>query len=330
MNVILKSIAENPVALFIKLLPVKIGEAWSFAKGNARAANSRKPEKSLTDILMLTHALEKSYTLPERRERFGMKKATELASRLRSYISKYGYSDSLDVPISMLRFYISKQEPYEKENVEFKKIEDALSDIISRCGLSIDYFDKAGVHLLKGEDMVEAGKGDFKELASRRYSIRDFNGESIPDELIEEAIKIASKSPSACNRQGYGVHVFRGEDKDRIMEMQGGSAHFRTKASALIMITFRESCYYTRESSLGYVDGALFGMSLLYAFSYLGVASIPLTMALKRSLVKKIKKIFGIPVQETPVMMIAVGGYEKQFYVAKSYRNPVGRFVNWH
>ncbi len=54
-------IAENALAVFLKMLPDNIKTAWQFAKNNARCNNSKSESKSLTDILMLTHALEKGF-----------------------------------------------------------------------------------------------------------------------------------------------------------------------------------------------------------------------------------------------------------------------------
>ena len=54
-----KSITENPLAIFIKMIPTMVDEFWRFAKGNARCGNSGNRDKMLTEILMLTHALEK-------------------------------------------------------------------------------------------------------------------------------------------------------------------------------------------------------------------------------------------------------------------------------
>lgn len=71
-------------------------------------------------------------------------------------------------------------------------------------------------------------------------------------------------------------------------------------------------------------------MNLIYALTYLGIASIPLTLGIKLSILKQIKKDFNIPNNETPVLLIAFGNYPNKFKVAKSYRNPVESFTTFH
>ncbi len=54
-------IAENALAVFLKMLPDNIKTAWQFAKNNARCNNSKSESKSLTDILMLIGQDRKIY-----------------------------------------------------------------------------------------------------------------------------------------------------------------------------------------------------------------------------------------------------------------------------
>lgn len=69
-------------------------------------------------------------------------------------------------------------------------------------------------------------KGNFETLAGNRFAIRSFSDTPVPDDILHKALDIARKSPSACNRQSYRVHVFRGDLKNRLLKMQGGANKF--------------------------------------------------------------------------------------------------------
>ena len=70
---------------------------------------------------------------------------------------------------------------------------------------------KGGVFTLTKEEVFEHLNTNFKDFLSSRHSIR-FYKNCVPDrKKIDEALSIAQKTPSACNRQGWKTHVFLGE-----------------------------------------------------------------------------------------------------------------------
>jgi nitroreductase len=50
--------------------------------------------------------------------------------------------------------------------------------------------------------MLERARS-FRELASRRRSVRDFSGEPVPREVIEQCLLAAGSAPSGANRQPW-------------------------------------------------------------------------------------------------------------------------------
>lgn len=322
-------IAENALAVFLKMLPDNIKTAWQFAKNNARCNNSKSESKSLTDILMLTHALEKAFSLPNPRKSFGLQKAISLLDKTERYIAKFGWNDSMTVPVSVLKEYISYHERSSAKSPEITTLERHLDKIVSSA-MHSDTFNSGGAISVSGKDLTEHGHGNFEELASNRYSIRNFSSAAVSDEIVYKALDIAKKSPSACNRQAYRVHVFKGALKNALLKMQGGANSFYATADKVLMICADANRYYTREPRLGYVDASLFTMSLIYAFTYLGVGSIPLTLGIDQHTLDKMKRDFDIPANEIPVVLVAVGNYQEKFEVAMSHRNPVESFSKFH
>lgn len=325
-----KMIQENWLLSFIRQLPNMFSEYASFVKSHARSNQSKISQKKLTDILMLTHALEKGFSLPNMRKSFGFDKALSLAYLIKDFITKYDYSYDLNVPICILKYYLNYHDNNSIEDNRLKEIHSLYSQISIMAGNRVDTNQTAGAIEKSKEEMITIAHADFETLAENRFSVRTFDSTPVPYDIITKALKIASKSPSACNRQSYRVHIFEGNNKNCIMSLQGGGKSFMDNVDKVILINADLNKYYSREIHLGYVDASLFAMSLIYALTYLGIGTIPLTLGIGRDKLSKLKRDFNIPSNEMPVILIAIGNYADSFKVAISHRNPVEYFTTYH
>ena len=307
-----------------------VSEYWTFAKSNARSGKTHNANKTLTSILMLTHALEKAFSLPSKRKSFGEKKASELLREISDYISSFGYDRHLEVPIALLLKYIDYHKLNGSISAKQQALESDLDKLLSHLGFDKVTFNKAGAITKSKEQMETLMHSDFPTLAMGRYSVRDFGEGSIPADALTTALTIASKSPSACNRQAYRVHIFKGKQKKNILDFQGGASSFSDAADVAILVTADLNRYYSREVHLGYVDASLYAMSLIYALTSQGIASIPLTMGIASRKLRQLKKDFGIPTNEMPVILLPAGNYKDSFSVSMSYRNSIEDFVSFH
>jgi len=325
-----QKIAENRVAIFMKMLPDQLKNIWRFAKNNARCGNGSSKNKFLTDILMLTHALEKAFSLPNPRKSFGLKKANSLLDKISRYTSEFQWDDNLVVPISVLKQYIEYHRHNNSISPEMTAFGNRFYEFMSSLHMAYDSFQSAGTYDVTKDYLIKAGKGNFETLATNRFAVRNFSGKPVSQEVLHKALDIARKSPSACNRQSYRVHIFRDEQKNRLLKMQGGANSFYETADSVLLISADANRYYIRESQLGYVDASLFAMTLMYALTYLGIGSIPLTLGIRQSTLERMKNDFDIPMNEMPVLLIAIGNYTDTFKVAMSHRNEVESFTTVH
>lgn len=325
-----QKVSENSFAIFLKMLHEQLKDIWHFANNNARSGNSKSPGKSLTDILMLSHALEKAFSLPNPRKSFGFTKASALLDKIIIYVSVFGWDKCLDVPVSVLRQYVLYHHKNNSMSSEMRSFEKRIDNFINSVSLRQNDFQYAGTYDVTKEDLIKYGAGNFESLSANRYAVRSFSGEPVSREILNKAFDIAKKSPSACNRQSYRVHVFNGEEKNRLLKMQGGANSFYETADSVLLVSADANRYYTKEYHLGYVDASLFSMTLIYALTYLGIGSIPLTLGIKQSILENMKKDFSIPKNEIPVLLIAIGNYPEKFKVAMSHRNTVDFFTTYH
>lgn len=323
-------LSECHILLFIKMFRYMVYEYWNFTFHTVRCNMSHEPEKLFTEILMTTHALEKAFSLYDKRRGFGVKKAVILIGNIQKYIRKYGYSEKLNVPIELVYSYLVYQRNDGYENPLLDKVETELNAIIAAYEIKKDVYQMAGYRKVNKTEMLDLTNIDFRRLAMNRHSFRHFSKEPVSEEAIKDALEIAKFSPSACNRQAYRVHVFSGEDKDFILKLQGGANSFYKEADKAILITGDMHRYFTTEMHLAYVDGSLFAMSFIYALTSLGVASIPLTMGRKLKTLKSIMENMKIPDNELPVILIAVGNYPTEASLSLSHRNDAKTFTIFH
>jgi nitroreductase len=178
---------------------------------------------------------------------------------------------------------------------------------------------------------LDATKASFDVFSQSRCSIRDFDPQSLInlDEIIA-AIDIARKAPSACNRQSAFAHIYEGAKAHELFDFQGGANGFGHDMQYAILITADMRRYFINERHQMFVDGGLFAMDLLFALHYKGLATIPLTTAYKTNQTRKLKKTFGIPSNEVPVMIIGVGAYKETYKVAVSHRKPLEAYYQVH
>lgn len=323
-------LSEMHLLLFAKMMPYMLHEYWMFSKHVARCNMSKNSNKLLTDILMTTHAIEKGFSLDNKRKGFGVKKIVDLTRNVEKYIWKYGYTDKLDTPVALVNSYLVFQENDGFKDKALDKVAASLKEIIRQNDISTGILNNAGALVKTKEQMLEDTHVDFAKLANNRYSFRHFSNEEVPEDMLRKALDIAKKSPSACNRQAYRVHVFSGKDKDAILKLQGGANSFYTEANKAVLITADMNRYYTKEMHLPYVDGSLFAMTFIYALTSLGIASIPLTMGQKLEVFKKMSAEMDIPANEVPVLLIAIGQYPDKAEVSLSHRNEVDTFTTFH
>ena len=58
----------------------------------------------------------------------------------------------------------------------------------------------------------------FLDVVSRRRSMRDFNSDPVPREIIESVFGAAQRAPSNCNTQPWFVHVVTGETLEQLRQ----------------------------------------------------------------------------------------------------------------
>lgn len=92
---------------------------------------------------------------------------------------------------------------------------------------------------------------NFREIAEKRQSCRNFDGErSVEKEKIDAILEVARLSPSACNGQPYFITVCRGENARKVAKATTSMGMNAFTAKAPIMIVISEMPY-VKSAALG-------------------------------------------------------------------------------
>lgn len=180
----------------------------------------------------------------------------------------------------------------------------------------------AAAHRKTREAVQQAAKGDFRQMALSRHSIRDFTDREVENGLIETAAELALRSPSACNRQSVRVVCLsKGLQMDAALELQNGNKGFREKISKLLIVGFDTRGYLAEhERNLGYVDAGLFLMSLVHALHYQGLGTCCLNWAVNAHTDRALHERVGLPDHLNVACLLAVGHLPEVVQLAASHR----------
>lgn len=274
-------------------------------------------------MMMIAHSLEKGLSNDNFEPGHGFWKLEQLARIVELYEDRQynkkdpGYINSLSIIKEHLKLYSDSK--YAKE----------VDNLLGRSKQSSDFLSAleegfAGTKQVRLSEKNDNDKKNFATLAEGRSSVRSFSKDPISREDVAEAIRIAQKSPSACNRQSTRIYeINRPELIKEVMIIQEGFSYQTPPQSILLIVSDDNNFSGVGERNQGYVDGGMFAMSLMYALEYKKLAACPLHASFTYDKEQLFRKMLNIADSEKLIVFIAVGNFRKDWTVAKSYRYPV-------
>jgi nitroreductase len=316
-----KLLSKMAEALGVKALISVLYDAVRFKRGKNSASKimDMNREAGAMHLLRLMHSLEKGLALPNPRMAFGTEKAERLLADVGYYANKYGRDDIHDMALSVLREYLE----FSGDNIP-SNLKGLIEGAIEDCS---DV--QAGTKWVERADIWNQSRIDFEAFAFSRSSIRQFTGEPVPESDIVDAIRIALKSPSVCNRScGRAYYSTDPDVLARLLKRQNGNRGFGHLAGAVIVVAADLRAFYKwGERYQGWIDGGLFAMSINYALHAKGYGVCMLNWSAEAIQDFKFRKEFGIPNEHLIVMLMAVGHMPEKLKVAVSPRRDVSRFA---
>ncbi len=271
-------------------------------------------------MIFYTHQLEKGFTF----DHYG-----------------YGRGKVALRHLSKLFAVLKRTDPQWRENEVYREAVNALSEYRARhidAGKDIAFL-KNMMPADVWQEIVAAPRGHgflsvtvsdktrnkeigFAELAEQRHSIRSFReGDSISHAEIEKAVHIALRTPSVCNRQPARIRLYTNPEMvSRILKIQGGFGGYTCPPGLLLITADLRSFMSENERNEAYIDGGLFGMSMLYALEYESIAACPLNAMFSRKAEAETRRLLNIPDYEVFIMYIAVGHFAGKTVTCESHR----------
>ena len=296
-------------------------------KYNASIHTDNDIEKMQYTLLRENHTIEKGLSLKNPRKGFGQQKVLKLLKRLNKYFDVYGKTDKefLVYPLGTIKHYIH----YTKSTgVEIPIIEREYKILMEKSGF-VDVKEQGGTMQIIKDEILKYCNKDFDSLLKSRHSIRYFSKEAVAKDMIEKALILAQRTPSACNRQGWHTHVFQGEESINLIKWQGGSRGFEDEIRTSILVTANLKAFLYYEIHQAYIDGGLYAMNLINALHSLGLGTIPLSCGFTHEKLKGLAN-FDIPQNEIPIVIIGVGNLLENFNVAISKRKDISLTNRFH
>ena len=166
------------------------------------------------------------------------------------------------------------------------------------------------------------GKMVLREFFLRRPSVRQYSPDPIQPELLDQAVLMAQRTPSVCNRQSPKVYVYLDPEKrSKVIRVQKGNAGFGDQATGVLVVTADTRAYFSvGERYQAWIDGGMFAMSLVYSLHSLGIGSCCLNWSVEKHEDRELRRVTGIPESECVIMLISIGHLPEKFVVAQSHR----------
>lgn len=280
---------------------------------DGKCKNEKQYEASITRQY---HTIEKGLSYLEYRPGFGQRNVEALISSLEQYSKKYSTEKFFyRTALCVLKKYVEK-------NREYGVVDSALNERIKALpGTPNEFGGIIQFHPFTCEDTT---KLDFQALVKNRHSIRHFSSQPVELDAVIRAVNLAQYTPSACNRQGWKTYIV--DDKKvqtTLLENQNGNRGFGQEFDKLVVVTGDLRCFNRdREVFQVFIDGGMYAMRLLDSLFYEGIASVPLSAALRREQEDQVRKILNLDPAEMLIMFIGIGNYPEICQTTRSERKP--------
>jgi len=146
-------------------------------------------------------------------------------------------------------------------------------------------------------------------LCVQRRSVRWYADRPVPRGIVEDAVRVASLSPSACNRQPFRFVIFNDAIKAaEVAEVAMGTRGFSHQFPCVAVLVGDLSAYSeARDRHVIYVDGGLAAMSFLLGLEVQGVSSCCINWPDVEERERRMGQLLGLGQTERPVMLISFG-----------------------
>lgn len=274
-------------------------------------------------IKLLAHSIEKGMVIKNSKKGFGKVKAERLLSKMEDYIlvegealrSSFAFTEGTRV----LEKYIAFSE---KNDVDINDIKKAY------LKLSIHETAKTQNNctwesVLDEISFEQKLWDDYTRLIRTRHSIRQFST-SVPENILDEVIKITAYSPSACNRQPCKIYYTMDSTKiDIIRHSVMGNKGFEDDIPNYAVITCNRLDFSSNELFQDYVNGGIFLSFFIMSLHAKGIGTCIFQSTLFNKNETKIREITNMNKSDTIIAIVGFGYPDRNSKYLELSRKPL-------
>lgn len=255
-------------------------------------------------IMLNMHSLEKGMSFSNQKDFFGESKSILLANLLKQYMDKYERNPICVTALNVLAEYLKNPHSTPKE-----KIRTSINNLLKQ---NEDVIGTGVAGIKSVEEPPAFNKEMIEAFYASRSSVREYSDIPISDNEIEEAYRIASYTPTACNRQAGRIHTYK--DKviiEKLISNQLGGQNWCENANTLFVITANISYFGNRYERLQpLIDGGFFAMNFVMGLHLNHIATCFKMFIRDPKIEKNFKEIANIPENEIPIVLVLAGHYK--------------------
>jgi len=267
-------------------------------------------------ITMSYHGIEKGLALREPRTGFGAQAIELLLRRLDRYLEHAGPGPVVWAALNALDEYWAFN--VDRGHMD-QPLRGRLDELHERADRQANH-GRGGTKRVTRQEIHEVARMDLSAFFASRSSVRTFSSEPVDPALVRDAVRMAQKTPSVCNRQSTRVWMLTSPAlREEALGVQGGARGFSEQVDKVLVVTSDLTHFQAAgERNQAWVDGGMFAMSLVYALHSLGLGTCCLNWSKKLEVDHELRRHVPIPEQEVVIMLIAVGHLPEEFGVPQS------------
>ena len=269
-----------------------------------------------TEILLLSHSLEKGMGIHRVKRGYGLERANRLVdllylSRAKGDNNKFFYKEGCSVVLAYLEYQKSQQVNVSILEERFSKLHYDSSDLMS------------GYRMILKEELEEGMQTNWERLIDSKHSLRMYSSDSITKSEFEQAVHNAIKSPSACNRQPWKVYCsFEKGKNQEISKYVPGNKAFESDIPYYCIVTADRKLFGSEEIFQWYVNGGIFLAYLTLSLHALGIGSCIFQWPLHYKEDKRMREAAAIGDSEIIIAVVGFGKYPEQTKCLGAQRKP--------
>lgn len=277
-------------------------------------------------LIKYYHAIEKGLALAQPRPGFGQQQIERAINDASCYVRRHGSDLTIARLINVLEEYVGFNEHH---GVDLSWLLPRLQTLRGQSAGG-PHSSEGGTRPLARSAVRSATSIDFARFVEHRCSVRQFTPEPVTVASIEQAVQLAGRTPSVCNRESGHVFVASSpEVKARLLALQNGNRGFGEQADKVLIITSRMETFLTvGERYQCWIDGGMFAMSLIYALHAQAIGTCCLNWSVEPATDLALKRAAGIPAGHAVIMLLAVGHLPEELRVAQSPRRPLAEVLH--